>query len=671
MTVSSQTSRVSYAGNGSTTAFAVSFYFLADSHLKVILRAADGSETVKTLTADYTVSGAGNPSGGTVTMNVAPTSGATLVIVRNVPLTQETDYQANDDFPAESHERALDKLTMEVQQLQEQVDRSAKLPVTNPTDADALVADIVRLADSADNIDTVANNIGDVNTVSDDIANVNTVADDIAHVNTVATDIAAVITVANDLNEPVSEIEVVAGAITNVNTVGNNIASVNTVAANISNVNAVAGNSTNINAVNANKTNIDAVAGNATNINAVNANKSNIDAVAGNASNINAAVANAANINTAVANMPAIIAAPTEAANAAASAAAAAASAASGMYSAVQDKSADYTVVVGDAGDLIRMTTTGGARTVTLPAISTLPDGFNVTVVKWTGDTNDVTVTRSGSDTINGSTSYVLDAQYKSATFVADKESSTWFASGSGSSSTNIIVDSFNGTGSQTAFMLSGDPGTENNTQVFVGGVYQEKDTYSMSGSTLTFSSAPPAGTSNIEVVWSQPLAIGVPADATVSTIKLADSAVTTAKMADESVTTSKVQDSAVTTQKLAGAVQATIALLSNYIDLSALVSGSQTSWLFLMQRSWCLARLCRSPAQRCRLIRQQTGIAQLTPRHLTEQAKTSISTRFNLAALFFRTIRHTLLDTRHLTLARLAVFTACRLLLAPYLDIR
>lgn len=578
MTVSSQTSRVSYAGNGSTTAFAVSFYFLADSHLKVILRAADGSETVKTLTADYTVSGAGNPSGGTVTMNVAPTSGATLVIVRNVPLTQETDYQANDDFPAESHERALDKLTMEVQQLQEQVDRSAKLPVTNPTDADALVADIVRLADSADNIDTVANNIGDVNTVSDDIANVNTVADDIAHVNTVATDIAAVITVANDLNEPVSEIEVVAGAITNVNTVGNNIASVNTVAANISNVNAVAGNSTNINAVNANKTNIDAVAGNATNINAVNANKSNIDAVAGNASNINAAVANAANINTAVANMPAIIAAPTEAANAAASAAAAAASAASGMYSAVQDKSADYTVVVGDAGDLIRMTTTGGARTVTLPAISTLPDGFNVTVVKWTGDTNDVTVTRSGSDTINGSTSYVLDAQYKSATFVADKESSTWFASGSGSSSTNIIVDSFNGTGSQTAFMLSGDPGTENNTQVFVGGVYQEKDTYSMSGSTLTFSSAPPAGTSNIEVVWSQPLAIGVPADATVSTIKLADSAVTTAKMADESVTTSKVQDSAVTTQKLAGAVQATIALLSNYIDLSALVYGSQTS---------------------------------------------------------------------------------------------
>lgn len=132
MTVSSTTSRVSYSGNGSTTAFAVSFYFLENTHLKVILRAADGTETVMALTTHYTVSGAGNPAGGTVTMNTAPAAGTTLVIVRNVPLTQETDYQANDPFPAESHERALDKLTMEVQQQQLQLDRSIKVPATTP-----------------------------------------------------------------------------------------------------------------------------------------------------------------------------------------------------------------------------------------------------------------------------------------------------------------------------------------------------------------------------------------------------------------------------------------------------------------------------------------------------------------------------------------------------------
>jgi hypothetical protein len=69
---------------------------------------------------------------------------------------------------------------------------------------------------------------------------------------------------------------------------------------------------------------------------------------------------------------------------------------------------------------------------------------------------------------------------------------------------------------------LSADPGSENNTQVYVSGVYQEKDTYSVSGTTLTFSTAPPTGTSNIEVVSSAPLAIGTPSDGTVTTAKLA-----------------------------------------------------------------------------------------------------------------------------------------------------
>jgi hypothetical protein len=66
---------------------------------------------------------------------------------------------------------------------------------------------------------------------------------------------------------------------------------------------------------------------------------------------------------------------------------------------------------------------------------------------------------------------------------------------------------------------------------VFVSGVYQEKDTYSLSGTTLTFSDAPPTGTGNIEVVWTAPLSIGVPSDGTVSTAKIADNNVTLAKL--------------------------------------------------------------------------------------------------------------------------------------------
>lgn len=134
MTVSSQTAKVSYAGNGSTKTFAVNFYFLADGDLRISKRAANGTETTLVLTTNYTVSGAGNPSGGSITLTsgtAAPATGETITISRNVPLTQETDYQANDDFPAESHERALDKLTMEVQQLNEVLGRSLKLSVTN------------------------------------------------------------------------------------------------------------------------------------------------------------------------------------------------------------------------------------------------------------------------------------------------------------------------------------------------------------------------------------------------------------------------------------------------------------------------------------------------------------------------------------------------------------
>lgn len=132
MTVSSEVSSVSYNGNGSTQIFAVPFYFLDDSHLRVILRAADGTETVQTITTNYTVSGAGNQDGGSVTMLAAPASGVTLAIVRNVPATQETDYVANDPFPAESHERALDKLTMLIQQAGFDISRAIRVPDSDP-----------------------------------------------------------------------------------------------------------------------------------------------------------------------------------------------------------------------------------------------------------------------------------------------------------------------------------------------------------------------------------------------------------------------------------------------------------------------------------------------------------------------------------------------------------
>ena len=59
----------------------------------------------------------------------------------------------------------------------------------------------------------------------------------------------------------------------------------------------------------------------------------------------------------------------------------------------------------------------------------------------------------------------------------------------------NVSVDTFTGDDSTTAFTLSLDPGDENNTRIFIDGVYQSKSNYSVSGTTLTFSTAPPAST--------------------------------------------------------------------------------------------------------------------------------------------------------------------------------
>lgn len=127
MTVSSSASRNEYNGNGVTTSFAYTFRILDEDHVAVY---EDG--TLKTITTHYTVSGVGNSGGGNIVFVSAPATGTgNVVIVRNVPLTQETDYVENDPFPAESHEDALDKLTMIVQQQQEVLDRALTIDVTD------------------------------------------------------------------------------------------------------------------------------------------------------------------------------------------------------------------------------------------------------------------------------------------------------------------------------------------------------------------------------------------------------------------------------------------------------------------------------------------------------------------------------------------------------------
>lgn len=124
MTVQTETSRARYATNGTTGPFSVPFYFLDADHLAVYYTDGDGVETLLTRTTHYSVTGAGDPSGGAVTTVASYASGGFVTIIRAVPATQLVDYSQGDAFPAESHEQALDKITMLVQQQNEKLDRA-------------------------------------------------------------------------------------------------------------------------------------------------------------------------------------------------------------------------------------------------------------------------------------------------------------------------------------------------------------------------------------------------------------------------------------------------------------------------------------------------------------------------------------------------------------------
>jgi hypothetical protein len=133
MTISTTTIKNSYSGNDSTTSFSYTFKIASDSEMQVIIRSSTGTETVKTLTTHYTVSGAGNANGGTVTTTADNTvaTGETIILRRNTTQTQGMDLIDNDPMAADTIETAHDKSMALIQELQEQVDRSFKVSRTN------------------------------------------------------------------------------------------------------------------------------------------------------------------------------------------------------------------------------------------------------------------------------------------------------------------------------------------------------------------------------------------------------------------------------------------------------------------------------------------------------------------------------------------------------------
>ena len=131
-------------------------------------------------------------------------------------------------------------------------------------------------------------------------------------------------------------------------------------------------------------------------------------------------------------------------------------------------------------------------------------------------------------------------------------------------SGASMVQNAFTGNGSTTAYTLSALPNNENNTFVYIDGVYQNKATYSVSGTTLTFSTAP-ANTTAIEVMMFAQTSINVPAS----------NSVTTSTIADGNVTTVKINDDAVTLAKMAALTRGSLIVGDASGNPSALAAGS------------------------------------------------------------------------------------------------
>jgi hypothetical protein len=165
MTVSAQTPRSGpYSGNGSTTAFDYGFFVKTDDEIVVTVADAAGAETVKTLTTDYTVSGAGNATGigGTVTFVTAPVSTERVVVMRTIAMTQAVDLQNRKATVPAVLETAYDKLTRITQDHKEQLSRSVKVDIFGATDVATLTANINIVAGISVSVVAVAGIVDDI-----------------------------------------------------------------------------------------------------------------------------------------------------------------------------------------------------------------------------------------------------------------------------------------------------------------------------------------------------------------------------------------------------------------------------------------------------------------------------------------------------------------------------
>ena len=140
-----------------------------------------------------------------------------------------------------------------------------------------------------------------------------------------------------------------------------------------------------------------------------------------------------------------------------------------------------------------------GGKLYTYAAGTTTPKTSYTSSSGNTAHTNPITLDSAGR--VPGGEIWLLAPPYKFALYTSADVLIATYDNISGIGAAEYQVQRFVGTGSQTVFTLSSTSLGENFTFVYINGVYQQKNTYTVSGTTLTFSQAPPI-TSSIEVMF-------------------------------------------------------------------------------------------------------------------------------------------------------------------------
>jgi hypothetical protein len=122
ITISDTSPRIQYTATGGQTSFSVPFEFFNATDIVVIHTSAGGVDTTLSYNSNpstvsqYSVSGAGQTGGGSITLGSGATLNDTYTIFRDLPISRTTDFPASGAFPIETLNTELDKIVAMMQQ---------------------------------------------------------------------------------------------------------------------------------------------------------------------------------------------------------------------------------------------------------------------------------------------------------------------------------------------------------------------------------------------------------------------------------------------------------------------------------------------------------------------------------------------------------------------------